>query len=77
MNQITKRAFGRYSKETPIEYAEYDTDRFSNAKMYNNGNGGMYFESNEALDPGTDILIKLVDPGPNDHPPEAKDGYRA
>lgn len=80
MNPITRRAFGRCSAEARIQYAEYNehqTENFSNAKMYNNGEGGMYFESSDPLKPGTDILIKVIDSGSNDHPPEARNGYRA
>jgi len=59
MSTLIKRSYSRNSYEVPIMYANYDTENYYNAKMYNSGLGGMYFESERALQPGSDICIKI------------------
>lgn len=77
MDVVCKRAFNRNSCETRIKYALYDTGNYINAIMYNNGDGGMYFESDDSVSPGDDLFIKIVDFRTGDHCPEARNGYRA
>ncbi len=76
MDAITKRAFSRNNHESQIRYAILNSDAFTDAKMCNNCEGGMYFESDNALMPGTDIRIKVMDK-PFLHEHEACDGYKA
>lgn len=71
------RAHARDEREVPIRYADYDSGRYHEAKMCNRSEGGMYFESEHAPRPGTDIWIKLTDYSADVYGPEACDGYRA
>lgn len=77
MDVVCKRAFDRNDCKAKIKYALFATDNYIDAVMYNNGDGGMYFESNDTISPGSDIYIKMIDFNPEAHSPEAKNGYRA
>lgn len=78
MSTIPKRAFNRNNCQARILYSEYgNRNEFFEAEMYNSGEGGMYFEANDALKPGSDICIKLGNYSPEYHGLEAIDGYRA
>ena len=56
---VSKRAFARNDCEAHITYAVYNTEKYFNAKMCNNGEGGMYFESDSLFKEGTNILFKV------------------
>lgn len=73
----TKRTYSRNAYEAPIMYANYNTENYYNAKMYNAGPGGMYFESDQALKPKSDICIKMINYTPDTSGPEAYQAYRA
>ena len=77
MSTLIKRSYSRNSYEVPIMYANYDTENYYNAKMYNSGLGGMYFESERALQPGSDICIKMATHSFGKSEPEAYKAYRA
>ncbi len=77
MDVVCKRAFDRNDCKARIKFAQFNSDKYVNAVMHNNGDGGMYFESNDSVDPGSDIFIKIIDFNPGDHTPEARNGYRA
>jgi hypothetical protein len=77
MSALIKRAYSRNAYEVPIMYANYDTDTYYHAKMYNSGLGGMYFESERALQPGSDICIKMENYSSDESGPEAFKAYRA
>ena len=77
MSTLIKRSYSRNSYEVPIMYANYDTENYYNAKMYNSGLGGMYFESERALQPGSDICIKMATHSFGESEPEAYKAYRA
>ena len=76
MTALAQRAFYRAPYEASITYALYSTEEYFDAKMYNNGEGGMYFESENTIPSGSDILIRITDDTSGTHPPEACDGYR-
>lgn len=77
MSALIKRAYSRDAYETPIMFANYNTEKYYHAKMYNRSLGGMYFESEKALHPGSDICIKIVNHSSDKSGPEAFTAYRA
>jgi len=77
MAAFTKRVYSRNTYEAPIMYANYDTENYSHAEMYNSSTAGMYFESDSAIKPETDICIKMVNYRPDTSGPEAYKAYRA
>ena len=78
MSPICQRAFRRDDQKASIKIADYDSkERFFDAVMYNSSEGGMYFEAKDALQPGSDIWIKVSDYSPEIHGKEAMNGYRA
>ena len=60
MTVLLKRVYSRDPYEAPIMYTNYDTENYYHAKMYNTSLNGMYFESERALQPESDICIKMV-----------------
>lgn len=77
MESLTNRALNRWDQEARIQYAENASTHFRDAVMYNNGDGGMYFETGMSVEPGTDIHIRILDFRVEEHVPEAVNGYRA
>ena len=77
MSILIKRAYSRSAYESPIMYANYDTENYYHAKMYNSSIGGMYFESDHAIKQKSDICIKMVNYTPDTPSPEAYKAYRA
>jgi hypothetical protein len=77
MAAFTKRAYSRNAYEAPIMYANYDTENYSHAKMYNSSAGGMYFESDHSIKPKSDICIKMINYRADISGPEAYKAYRA
>ncbi|QTA88737.1 PilZ domain-containing protein [Desulfonema magnum] len=73
---IPNRAFPRDHYEARITYAVYGTEKFIDAKMYNTSEGGMYFESDHNLPPGSELFIKLPDYSCDIHGSDIRDGYR-
>jgi hypothetical protein len=60
MSTIKQRAYSRKTYEAPIMYTNYDTENYFSAKMFNSSLSGVYFESERALQPESDICIKMV-----------------
>ena len=77
MVAFTKRAYSRNAYEAPIMYADYDTENYYHAKMYNSSLGGMYFEADHAIKPKSDICIKMINYRPDTSGPEAYKAYWA
>lgn len=72
------RAFSRENRDAPIVYAFYGTEKYYTARMRNNSQGGMYFESeHNSLRRGSDIWIRMVDYSPGVHGSEMREAYRA
>jgi len=71
------RAFPRNCYAARIRYAVYNTENFIDATLCNSSEGGMYFESDTDIQPGTEICIRMTDYSPDIHGPEAREGYRA
>ncbi|MDY6903059.1 MAG: PilZ domain-containing protein [Thermodesulfobacteriota bacterium] len=62
MPMNTRRAHARAYREEPVQYAIYNAKKFHDATMYNESTGGMYFETEMRIAPGTDICIKIPHP---------------
>jgi hypothetical protein len=77
MSELIKRAYSRDAYEAPIMYANYDTENYYHGKMYNSGLGGMYFESERAIQPGSEICIKMINYPSDVSGPESFKAYRA
>jgi hypothetical protein len=77
MSALIKRAYSRDAYEAPIMYANYDTENYYHAKMYNSGPGGMYFETERAIQPGSEICIKMINYPSDISGPESFKAYRA
>ncbi len=85
MKATKKRACPRSYDESPIllqtkdNYACYNkvNKYYTYAKMYNSCMDGMYFETDFALQPGSDICIKIINLTPDDtYCPEAYKAYK-
>jgi hypothetical protein len=74
MSTLQKRAYSRKTYEAPIMYINYDTENYCPAKMYNPSLNGMYFESQRALQPESDICIKSVTHLSEEPEPEVYEG---
>ena len=78
MATTNRRHFPRQNKEATIQvlmtpdYFADATDRgdFIPVKMYNQSNDGVYIETDRALEPGSNVSIKMVAPE-RDHPENA------
>ena len=77
MSTLTKRFYSRTAHEAPIMYTNYDTENYYHARMYNSSLGGVYFESERALQPESDICIKMVTHPSEEPGPEAIKACRA
>ncbi|MCP4111588.1 MAG: PilZ domain-containing protein [Desulfobacteraceae bacterium] len=76
MCTVSKRAFPRNICEARIKFSIFDKPESLNAIMYNNSEGGMYFESGSHIDTGSDICIELLDNWPDSSDPVTCNGYR-
>lgn len=69
MNAFKKRSYSREENEAPIliltkgDFASCMKNRpcYISGQMRNCDKGGMYFESSDAIQPGSNISIKMVD----------------
>lgn len=59
MPMTTRRAHARAYREEPVQYSIYNSKKFHDATMYNESTGGMYFETEMRIAPGTDICIRI------------------
>ena len=77
MSMITNRVYSRSAHEAPILYTTYDPENYYHARMYNSSLGGVYFEAERALQPESDVCIKML-AHPSEEPgPEAFKACRA
>jgi hypothetical protein len=72
-----KRSHSRHNCQAAIQYANFNTEKFQSAKMFNCSASGLYFETEDDVAPGSDIKIKMVDHQPNIHGAETCKFYRA
>lgn len=72
-----KRTAERYDHEAPIIYAYHNSDKFYNAKMCNFCKGGMCFEADAAIEPGSDIYVMMEEFAPDTIGAEIYEGYLA
>jgi len=77
MPAFTKRSSHRNHYESPIRYANINTDLYSDARMYNYSKDGMYFEPSRPLVPESEIYIVMVNYSPGTNGPEAYKSYIA
>ncbi len=78
MFPYAKRNYSRNNYKANILYAaDYATDNYIDAEMFNYSRGGMYFETSQESQPGADICIKMVKYSPDTPGPEAYKAYRA
>ena len=63
--------------DIPIVYAFQDSDQFNPARLFNYCQGGMCFETGEAVEPGSDIYIMMENFLPDSIDAEFYDGYLA
>ncbi len=77
MAASAKRASPRNNYEAPILHANFNTEDYYSAKMYNCSMTGMYFESGNCPQPNSNICIKMVNYLPDTDGPEAYRFYRA
>ncbi len=61
MSIYTKRGYARNYNGAQIIFANSDTEKYTNAIMYNCSVDGMYFISEKALLPGSLIDIEIMD----------------
>jgi hypothetical protein len=73
----TKRVYSRKRYVAPIMYANYTAEKYYRAQMYNSSVAGMYFESDDALQPGAGVCIKMVNYVPETDGTEAYRFYQA
>jgi len=74
---FTPRAFSRNYYCSPIRYSRVSSPNFFDARMLNSSVGGMYFETQQPLNPGDSIFIKMMDMAPDPYWPEARGAYLA
>ena len=67
----------RTSYEAPIQYFHAQSDHYYNSRMYNFSEGGLYFESLQALEPDSKINIMMPNYSPETAGPEAFQSYLA
>ncbi|MCP4111536.1 MAG: hypothetical protein GY749_39435 [Desulfobacteraceae bacterium] len=77
MKAHSKRAYPRINYEAPIKYAHYNKGRFSDSRMFNSSEGGLYFELGHALEPESKIYIVMVNYSPSKYGAEAYRFYTA
>jgi hypothetical protein len=68
------RTCQRTVHQVPIKYAPLDTDTFYASRTYDFSSGGLCYESDGPLTPGTDVCIVMENYRPGQSGPE---GYRS
>ncbi len=58
-DRTEKRSCERHYQEVPITVAYFNTNRYHSAKMLNYSEGGIYFESDFAFQPGASIYFRI------------------
>jgi len=77
MQAYERRVYPRGHYEAPILYARVGSDSYYDSKMYNFSEGGVYFEPERPLAPGSDLSIIMVNHAAGTFGPEAYKSYIA
>ncbi len=68
----------RHSINTLMVYSDVKgTHKFTHAKLYNFNKKGLFFETDEKLIPGSEILVEITNYMPGPYSPEGSDSYYA
>lgn len=68
----------RHSIDRTIIFSEVKgAKKYQNVKMYNYNTAGIFFESNDALNPGDEIIIEVSNYFPGPAVPDGSDSFRA
>jgi hypothetical protein len=65
MNLKKNRGYARNYNGAPIVFSNFGDDSYNNAFMQNFSVDGMHFISNDAIRPGSDIRIEVINQGLN------------
>lgn len=77
MTTTTQRINVRTTHQVPIQYALLDSDQFHPTQTCDFSAGGMCYETNEPLKPGTAVCIVMENYSPNISGPEGFRSYVA
>lgn len=78
MAKYTKRSYARNYSESRIMYSFSKHKNYQIAKMLNSSTEGMHFEAGYAIEPGSEICIKMLNYSPDiNYSPEAYKAFRA
>ena len=79
MTTLTRRKYPRHchSDHLPILYAGYSSQSYLKAVMHNSCVDGMYFESDEPLQPKSDLYIKFQRNRTGNFEPDSYKAFRA
>jgi PilZ domain len=72
----TQRAFDRNEVEAPLQFKIPETDALAVTRLYNICQGGIYFESQQPMEPGHETTIVIPDLLAPSPAPDAYAGYR-
>ena len=67
MSPDDRRASKRFAYEAATIIEKCDSRTYTHGRMYNYSSGGMYFESDVAFEPGTQVQIDVENPGDGLH----------
>ena len=67
MSPDDRRASKRFAHEAAIIIENSDSRTYTYGRMYNYSSGGMYFESDVAFEPGSQVQIDIENPGEDLH----------
>ncbi|MGD9072752.1 MAG: hypothetical protein PVI69_13385, partial [Desulfobacterales bacterium] len=77
MVNIEKRSFARNLMEAPLQFKISETESLAATRLYNVGQGGVYFESPWSMVPDHETTIVIPDILAEPSVPGAYAGYRA
>lgn len=56
--KFEQRECSRIENEIPIIFSNCNAEKYNEARIYNSSGGGIYFESDFPIRPGTEIYVK-------------------
>lgn len=74
MSQIRQRSYPRTAFKAPIQYTVLDSNQSHSTQMINYSAGGMCYETDEQLEPESQVCIVMKNYAPGQYGPE---GYRS
>ncbi len=77
MSARDRRVYARKYYEAPISYAKFNAKGFYEATMYNISEGGMYFETEDALMIGAPVYIRMINFSPEAYTPGSHKAFVA